>query len=154
MEHLEPPRFDEMGPLLIAGLRASYTDATSGSIPALWQRFDPYLGHLPGQVSRVTYGLCLPSGEPSRFDYLCGVEVSDASCLPADIQPFTLGKQKYAVFAHRGYLATLRSTWDHIWKQWVPNSGLRIGKGARIEKYSETFCNTKPGGLEIWIPLD
>jgi AraC family transcriptional regulator len=153
MEDFGPPRFEEFGPLLIAGLAESYTDETSAGIPAQWQRFVPHLGHVPGQMGGVAYGLLFPTAIPGHWDYACGVQVSDFADLPAEFQQFSLPKKKYAVFSHRGYISTLRSTWDHIWSKWLPESGMRISRDARIERYSETFRPTEMGGVEIWIPI-
>lgn len=150
---MEAPRFEELGPLLIAGMGETFTDDTSSGIPALWQRFDPHIGKIAGQVGGVTYGLLMPTGTPGHFDYVCGVEVSDASNLPAGFRSHKLGKQKYAVFAHEGYLATLRETFGFIWNKWLPTAGVRIAKAPRLEVYAASFDAKKPGGLEIWIPV-
>ena len=153
MDSLDSPRFEEFGPLLIAGLRESYTDATSTAIPAQWQRFEPFLGQVPGQVGGVAYGLVYPSAPPDEWDYVCGVQISDAAQLPPALTSFTIPKQKYAVFSHTGYLATLRETWQYIWCKWLPQSGLRIAPTARIEWYSESFRPKAPGGIELLIPI-
>jgi hypothetical protein len=41
--------------VLIAGLGQRYNDETSVGIPALWQRFDPHIGHIPGVLARGLY---------------------------------------------------------------------------------------------------
>src|SRR6202035_3694269 len=56
--HLEPPRFEAGKPLLIAGLGERYNDETCAGIPAQWQRLQPYIGNVPGQIGRATYGVC------------------------------------------------------------------------------------------------
>lgn len=55
--NLQPPRFENGRTFLIAGLSQRYNSETSAGIPAQWQRFGPYLGHIPGQVGRVAYGV-------------------------------------------------------------------------------------------------
>ncbi len=147
------PRFEEFGPLLIAGMGETYTDETSSGIPALWQRFVPHIGHIDGQVGGITYGVLMPTGAPGQFEYVCGVEVSDATKLPAGLTSHQLGKQKYAVFEHSGYLSTLRETWRLIYSKWLPTAGVRVAKAARLEIYSASFNRNKPGGLAIWIPI-
>jgi AraC family transcriptional regulator len=47
---LAPPRIEQGGLLLIAGLSGKYSLDTHQNIPALWQRFQPHLGNVPGQV--------------------------------------------------------------------------------------------------------
>src|SRR5262249_7833790 len=54
------PRIARLGPLLLAGLAARFSMTDLAGIPALWQRFQPHIGHVPGQRSaRVTYGVCM-----------------------------------------------------------------------------------------------
>ena len=72
---LEPPRFENGKPLLIAGLSERYSCETSAAIPAQWQRFLPHLGNIPGQVGRPAYGVRCNSDEAGNMDYICGVEV-------------------------------------------------------------------------------
>ena len=72
---LEPPRFERGKAILVAGLKGHYRVQQVEGIPAQWQRFAPYLGTLPGQVGRKTYGVCYQGDETCSFDYLCGVEV-------------------------------------------------------------------------------
>ena len=43
---LAPARIQQFGPVLIAGLSERYTDSTSTGIPAQWERFTPYIGHI------------------------------------------------------------------------------------------------------------
>jgi AraC family transcriptional regulator len=79
---LEPPRFERGKALLVAGLKGHYRLQQGEGIPAQWQRFVPYLGTLPGQAGRKTYGVCYNADETGSFDYLCGVEVTSLVGLP------------------------------------------------------------------------
>ena len=47
---LAPPRIEQGRLLLIAGLGGKYSLDTHQNIPALWQRLQPGLGRVPGQV--------------------------------------------------------------------------------------------------------
>ena len=38
--------------MLIAGLGQRYTFETNQGIPFQWQRFVPYIGHIPDQIGR------------------------------------------------------------------------------------------------------
>src|SRR5690348_3364038 len=78
-------RFEQSPPLLIAGLRERLVQNPAVQIPALWQRFAPHIGKIPGQVGAVAYGICLQSESPATgIDYVAGCAVTDASGLPAD----------------------------------------------------------------------
>ena len=150
---LEGPRFEEFGPLVIAGLGETYKAAGGAAIPAQWQRFVPYLGRIPGQRGGMTYGVICNGDHAGNWDYICGVEVADSSNQPAEFSRVTLPQKKYAVFSHRGHISTIRGTWDGIWGQWAPTAGMRIASAPRFERYSESFDPTGMGGVEIWIPL-
>jgi AraC family transcriptional regulator len=152
--NLEPPRFENGILLLIAGLSARYTCETSSAIPAQWQSFQPYLGNIPGQLGNTAYGVCCNSDDAGNFDYVCGVEVTDFNRLPPALSNIRIPEQKYAVFAHRGHISTIRSTWNAIWNQWFPQSGHEVADAPDFERYGEEFdARSGNGGLEIWIPL-
>jgi AraC family transcriptional regulator len=156
-EGLEPPRFEDEGTRVIAGLRGHYTRATMEEIPTLWQRFTPYLGHIPGQVGRIAYGVCFPSSD--GFDYLSGVEVASSSGLPEDFSVVTMPVQRYAVFAHRGHVSKLHETCDAIEREWLPRSQYAFAHGMPgapgfFERYGEDFDpHTGSGDVEVWVPI-
>src|SRR5580692_11365630 len=95
---LDPPRFETGKPMLIAGVRGHFTNATWAAIPAQWERLMSY-GKIPGMVGAVHYGLCF--NLPGGFDYLCGAEVADVTGLPGDFSHCKMPGQQYAVFSHR-----------------------------------------------------
>ncbi|QCI66372.1 AraC family transcriptional regulator [Phreatobacter stygius] len=154
LAHLETPRIEDGKALLIAGLNERYSCDSSRAIPAQWQRFGPHFGHVPGQVGQVSYGVCYNSDDDGNFDYLCGVEVSDVSGLPQDLARLRVAAQRYAVFAHRDHISTIRRTMHTIWSKWLPESGHNATDAPLFERYGEEFDpRTGNGGLEIWIPI-
>lgn len=153
-DHLEPPRFEDGRPLLIAGLSERYNCESSRAIPAQWQRFGPHFGHVPGQVGDTAYGVCCNSDEAGNFDYLCGVEVRDFTDLPADFARLRVPAQRYAVFPHRAHISTIRRTFSTIFNRWLPESGYEAADAPEFERYGKEFDPvTGLGGLEVWIPL-
>jgi AraC family transcriptional regulator len=151
---LAPPRFETVGPMLIAGLVARHDCQSPAGIPDQWQRFSPYIGIIPTQVGKVAYGVVYNFDSDSNFDYLCGVEVSDASELPQGITSLQVAGQKYAVFAHRGHIAGIRATIAAIWSKGIPESGCQVAAAPTLERYGPEFNPlTGMGGLEIWIPI-
>jgi len=152
--HLEPPRFEDGKPFLVAGLSERYTSETSAAIPSQWQRFGPYVDKVPGQVGHATYGICYNADDAGNVDYLCGVEVSDFSALPNELSHLRISPQRYAVFSHREHVSTVQHTWNTIWNQWLPASGHVPADAPNFERYSEKFDPVSGmGGLEIWLPL-
>jgi AraC family transcriptional regulator len=154
LAQLEPPRFEHGKALLIAGLGARYTCETSKAIPAQWQRFAPHIGNIPGQIGGTAYGLRHNSDDDGNFDYVCGVEVSDFSALPAEFGRVRVPAQRYVVFSHRDHVSTIRRTHNTIWSKWLPESGHEVADAPDFERYGKDFDpKTGSGTIEIWIPL-
>jgi AraC family transcriptional regulator len=156
---LEAPRFEDGKALLIAGLRSHYTAASMNNIPEQWQRFAHYIGNVPCQVGRMTYGLNFLSANVEGIDYLSGVEVSSCSGLPSEFRCVSIPARRYAVFAHRDHVTKLRDTCDAIGKKWFPGSGYELARGDAetpdfFERYTEEFNpQTGMGGMEVWVPI-
>jgi AraC family transcriptional regulator len=160
---LPPPRFENLGPRIIAGLRGRFDASTRGDIPQQWAQFAPQMdAAVPTRVGRAAFGVCfiLPAGQ--GFDYVSGVEVADDSNLPAGWIGLRVPALRYAVFRHEGDLASLPKTLDAIWHQWLPASHGELAAGgegggdvpAFFERYDEEFNpHTGTGGIEVWIPL-
>jgi len=151
---LASPRFVSGKRLLIAGLGERYTWETSAGIPSQWQRFLPHLGQIPGQLGGTAYGVCCNSDDAGNFDYVCGVEVEDFSRLPADWTRVRIPEQRYAIFLQREHISAIRSTWNTIWNNWLPESGYEVVDAPNFERYGDDFDSaTGTGGFEIWIPI-
>ena len=158
--YLEGPRVENAGLFLVAGLRRHYTDDRISGIAAQWQQFGVYLGRIPAQVGRTTYGGCLsPADGAAGIDSLSGVEVSLSSGLPDDLSIVTIAAQRYAVFVHRGHVSQLRDSLDAIWQKRLPESGYEVGfasaeSPAFFERYTDRFDpRTAFGEVELWIPI-
>jgi AraC family transcriptional regulator len=154
LTHLETPRIENGKRLLIAGLGERYSCESSAAIPALWQRFLPQLGHIPGQVGQTAYGVCCNADDEGNFDYICGVEVSDFGLLPGENARIRIPEHRYAVFTHRDHISTIRRTWNTIWNQSLPESPYKPADAPNFERYDASFdSHTGTGGVEIWIPI-
>lgn len=151
---LEPPRIKTRDALSIAGLSDRYTFETNTAIPALWERFLPYIGHIPGQIDGNTYGVCYNGDGNGAFDYLCGVAIFSMTDLPPEFKTIKLHSGRYAVFRHNGHISGIRATWYTIWNKWLPQSGYSVASAPDFECYSSDFDpETGTGSVEIWIPL-
>lgn len=140
--------------LLIAGLSERYSCATSAAIPSQWQKFHPHIGHVPGQIRKVAYGVFHNTDDDGNMDYMTGVEVTDFSDLPKEFARLRVPQHLYAVFTHKGHVSTIRGTMNAIWNSWLPGSGYEAADAPGFERYDETFNpNTGLGGFEIWIPV-
>ena len=149
-----PPRLLDGKTMLVAGIGERYTAETSAAIPAQWQKLTPYMGSIAGQVGRATYGVLCNGDGAGNTEYICGVEVSDFSRVPAEFSRIKIPAHRYAVFTHRGHISAIRRTWYTIFNQWLPDSGYTLADGPEFERYDERFDPMSGNGeLEIWIPL-
>jgi AraC family transcriptional regulator len=155
---LTGPRFATRKALFIAGLKQRYNASTMNAIPAQWERFVRYLGKIPGQVGRVTYGLIYNKGKNTDgFEYLSGVEVAGCSGLPREFSCVNIPAYKYAVFPHCEHVSKLKETMDAISDKQLPGvmaPGIDDVPGA-IERYGEGFNpQTGIGDIEVWVPIN
>jgi AraC family transcriptional regulator len=148
------PRFIEARPITLAGLERRYQFGKVEEIPQLWNAFGPQIGHIPNQVGEVAYGVCYGMDD-SSFSYMAAVEVSDRSALPAAFKVLDWPARRYAAFTHSGDVTTLPNTIRHIWREWLPTSGLEVDKELGFfERYGENFDPvTESGDIEVWIPI-
>ena len=159
---LRPPRFENLGPRIIAGLRGRFDASTRGDIPQQWAAFAPQIDAAPTRVGRAAFGVCFILAAGQGFDYVSGVEVADDSHLPAGWISLRLPALRYAIFRHEGDVAALPKMLDAIWHQWLPASQCELAAGgegggdvpAFFERYGEEFNpHTGTGGIEVWVPL-
>lgn len=152
---LAPPRMEERGVLLLAGLGARYSYAGNEGIPAQWGRFAPHIGHVPGQVGDVTYGVCCNFDDAGHFDYVCAVEVKDFEDLPEEFNRLRVPAQRYGVFTHSGHVSALPATIAAIWNEGLSRAGLAAADAPSFERYGPQFDPmTGEGGVEIWVPVE
>jgi len=150
-----PVRIENGRSFTIAGFGERYNQQTNKTIPALWQRFAPHVGKVPGQVGDDTYGVCCNFDGRGGFLYIAGVEVDGSGVLPPGFSRQVLKPQRYAVFEHHGKVSGLGHTFEKIFKQWLPASGERTADAPEFERYGEAFDTYLASGtVEIWIPLE
>jgi AraC family transcriptional regulator len=154
IDNLQAPRFTTGKPLLVAGISERYSSDNGAGIPGQWQRFHQSVGNIPDRIGKVAYGVCCNGDDAGNFDYIAGVEVSDYTDLPREFSRVRIPEQRYAVFAHRDHISTIRRTINTIWNHWLPASGLKAADAPSFERYDENFdSSTGSGGLEIWVPV-
>lgn len=152
--NLSEPRIERGKPLLVAGRGGSFSVGKVEGIPALWQHFASHIGHVPGQIGHVTYGVSLNCDDNGNFDYIAGVEVSDFDALPVEFSKTRVPAQVYAVFEHRGHVTAIKRTYEAIWRDWLPKSGREPADGPTLEVMDQRFdARTGNGVLEIWLPI-
>jgi len=84
-----------------------------------------------------------------------GLTVPDNLQLPAATVEKSLPAGRYARATHIGPYATLPDAWSRLLGEWLPGSGLRVGKGVSFELYRNDPTNTPPEQLrtDLYIPV-
>lgn len=153
---LPSPRIETLDAFTIAGLSAEFEPGKAAGIPALWQKFNDYFGHIPGQVDKTAFGLCtmLPDGK-SGFRYLAGVRIAKEDDLPTELETVAIPAQTWAIFLHHGHVNGIPATVDAAYRTWLPTSGRTVASFPDVlEFYGEDFDpETGLGRVEIWLPL-
>jgi AraC family transcriptional regulator len=143
------PRIERGRGLFIAGMDLWFTDKTKGDIPALWDRFIPYFGHVPGQQGRVAYGVIHNmTTDGDGFDYMAGVEVSSIDGLPKELNHTHLEARTYAVFPHPGTLDELSQTMNFIFSDWLPSPAARSTSAPKA-RWTSSSATTKTSAPAI-----
>jgi AraC family transcriptional regulator len=151
---LDEPRIETRKPILLAGLVQTFAMKDIGGIPALWEKFNAWHPHIPNGVERAAYGVSFSYSEENGCEYMCGVEVSDASDLPKELAARTVPAATYAVFRQPGHITLIRPTIATIWMKWLPQSAYAAEEKPMIEYYGPEFDPaTGNGGFEIWLPV-
>ncbi|GAB7127754.1 hypothetical protein JCM19000A_22610 [Silvimonas sp. JCM 19000] len=153
---LAEPRLEQGRALLLAGLQDEFTFNSIGNIPALWQRFVPWMQRLARQPGLVAYGVCLPANANGSFEYMAGIEFASAADIPAELTSLQLAPQRYLVFTHEGAATLLGHTMEAIWRQWLPvHPEYRPVPAPTFERYGEHYDpQTASGDTEVWIPVE
>jgi AraC family transcriptional regulator len=152
------PKIVERPAFRVVGTTGRFTPATASQISALWGRFAPRMGEVPGRTEpRVSYGVCAPdesAGTEPGFYYTASVAVDAMSKPPAGMVAIDLPAARYAVVTHTGPIAAIGATWDSAHRVWIPEAGLRVTGEAGFERYDERWDpRTVSGPVDIFIPV-
>jgi AraC family transcriptional regulator len=151
---LAPARIVHNEAKLILGMGQPCAAVGDPGIPGLWNRFVPHIGHVPGQVGNIAYGVICNSDDSGNYDYIAGVEVRSFPTEPGEFRRVRIPPQWYAVFEHRDHVSAVAGTWKAIWENGLSAAGVKAADGPAFELYGEQFNGmTGTGGFEIWVPV-
>lgn len=152
---LAEPRMEASRAFRLVGLKERYAKNAIAGIPSQWARFAPHIGAIDGQVGWTTYGVCRAAAEGEEMDYWCAVELADKAAIPPEMSEVRLAPRRYAVFSHEGHVSSIKDTWNAIFADWLPGSGLALADAPDFEVYDERFDpRTATGVVEIWVPVE
>ena len=142
------PRVVDGAQMRLAGLEGNYTREQTTGIPGQWERFNAVLDGTPGRADEYTYGVVYPT---AVMRYLTTIALLDGAALPEGWVEAEIPAWRYAVFAESGGVAGIRQTWQEIFSQWLPQSGMKVAGEPMLERYDDGWMTT--GEFEIWIPV-
>ena len=165
LEHLKggitmEPEFCEREKELAVGVGGSFKIGDFREISKLWKEFDKRSSEIESAGSGYSLGVCMDShpdievGEGDQFVYLACLPVKSLEKVPAGMHGVELPAGKYAVFTHKGSIATITQTVHYIWGTWVPKHSDILKKGPDFELYDSRFDpHSLEGEVDIYIPL-
>jgi len=151
------PKIIEKNKFMVVGMKY-YGSNNNNEIPELWKRFRPRMDEIKNAANgNVAMGVCEfvdNLTDESKFTYFACLEVSSLEDIPRGMEGFTVEKNKYAVFTHKGSVDRLGDTYEYIYGSWLPKSEYEPAKSHDFEYYDERF---NPGDenseLDIYIPI-
>ena len=147
------PRIEHAPTLRLTGI-AERHPGTITALPTQWSRFIPLVGHVPGQVGHVVYGVTYNVDETSAFDYMCGVEVAAFLAVDPPFSRLTIPAQTYAVYTHREHITSLAAMIGAVLDRALGAAGYTLMDGPFFERYDERFdARTGHGDVEVWFPV-
>lgn len=151
---LPPPRLVDESHMRVVGLAARCSFETAITIPAQWQRFMVHYDAIPFKRVGIPIGVNHSADEDGQFVYMCGAEVERFGTCSPELLQLEVPPRQYAVFEHRGHVATIYETYRCIWNEAMPATGRTVADAPIIERHNPTFTpRTGEGGLTLWIPL-
>lgn len=126
------------------------TTPFSSEIPALWQRFMPYMDSIQTITPGISYGLMGEHNDDGSYTYMAALAVADDSAIDPALDTWHVPAQRYAVF--EATIETLGATYEQIHGQIMPTSGLQYGQGPSLEYYGPAF-DTPAQTLHIYVAI-
>jgi AraC family transcriptional regulator len=131
-------------------------------IPALWQDFGGRMKDIPNRADdKVAYGVTtildptVKKTDPYEMRYIACVEVKTFDHVPAGMTTSLVPEGNYAIFTHKGSMATFWDSMNYVYKTWLPKSGHKVRPAPHIEIYDQRFNPmSETSEFEIGVPVE
>ncbi len=118
------PRIVEEPRILVVGMVGHFPQGPSThGIPALWQRFEPFMDGIPAKKEGMPIGVTRDTDDECGFDYIAGLEVSRFGDLAPELMQLDIPARAYAVFSHDRHIAKIPETYLAIWNEALSETG-------------------------------
>ena len=125
--------------------------------PLFWNRYNSQKRSLVLSGGRVTedFGAMRWNADTKNLEYYIGVRSTDAKGDVSGTVALNISDGLYAMFettpvTQHDFVATIRKTWDWIYRVWLPQNGYMRGEGFELECYVET---SKKYSERIYVPI-
>lgn len=144
---MEPVKFETLPAFKVMGLKY-YGNNANHEIKKTWEKLNPRAQEIPIR-GECAYGVCymVNDAQNGEFEYVAGFKVEEYEVVPEGMVVVDVPANRYAVFAHRGALNTLRQTYAGICDDWFPRSGYQPTGGYDMEVYTEEFKDFAPDSV-------
>ncbi|MBN1503155.1 AraC family transcriptional regulator [Candidatus Woesearchaeota archaeon] len=153
------PKFVEKEDIKIVGMVCNTTmknEKHKQDCQELWREFMPKMIQIKNKVNKdVAYGICIEDKkDPDDFIYVAGVEVESFKDIPKGMIIKTIPASKYAIFTHKGIVDQIGKSWNYIFSEWLPKSGIELNKnGLYFEYYDRRYREGASSETDIYIPI-
>ncbi|UCG90996.1 MAG: AraC family transcriptional regulator [candidate division WOR-3 bacterium] len=152
------PEIVELGDMTVVGLQILYSSKCN-LIPQLWERFMPRI-HEIKDVARKDVGLEVSydmqdSEGKETFFVIAGLIVNSTTHIPEGMTYKHISAHEYAKFTHQGPISEISSTYNFIYKEWLPASAYEHDdEGCEVEWYDERFkMEDEDSEFDIYVPI-
>lgn len=157
--HKMEPKIITKPAFTVMGLRY-FGKNENQEIHELWNQFNQrmaQIGAAKHDTGEACIGLCRTLDEDpieDAFEYIAGLPVSKVEEVPDGFVVRQVPEHTYAVFAHKGDLASLGKTYEFIYETWLPQSEYDLAEKLDFEYYDEDFKDFTPDSVfYIYIPI-
>jgi AraC family transcriptional regulator len=156
------PRIVKIDKIFVAGIRGE-TSILHNILPDLWNSLFDICNQIPNAYEARRFGICETDRKKTNiskdgnvtFSETVGLEVDDFKCLPRNMNTKIIRGGRYAVFTHKGTVATLIKTYDYLWGSWVLFTKETLDEREDFEIYDKRFlgADNVDSQIDIYIPI-
>lgn len=147
----------------IIGLN-SKTSLENNRIPQLWEQFSLRKEEIPDRLpAGASYGISIYErhltlqdlDETTEYLEIAGCETHATAAPPPGMVKHVIPGGLYAVFTHKGPVATMQDTYRYIFGTWLFQAPYRLDRRDSFEQYgADYYGNEHPASLSrIFIPI-
>lgn len=153
----QEPKIIQLEEMQYVGLEVDHNvhESAKGAstVPNLWNSFSTRISEVKNQTGN-NLGVCGPVRKGGMSMYVAAVQVENAQSLPTGMVKGIIPAGKYAVFIHRGPIATSHDTVSYIHNKWMPEAGYEDHDCSQIEVMTQDAdVNSLNFEMKVLVPL-